>query len=218
MERFTQAAKILIDRVFLSVSKELRELKKDTETPRVKYKSKTQWRSVCEESMDMLAHGLANYIDENLLQETNIEEMGNEHLRGMGGIPMVLPRFELEIDTQLRACLEQITQNKPWSARRAKEISLGIGTSLASFGGGVGLLPGEHREKSHSITNYVMTFIMFALKTSSPSGESVDAIPMVPCDCCGKDMPLYWKSKDLETQCWTWRALDICDNCGEQYW
>ena len=104
-------------------------------TPRVRYENKTHWRSVCEESMDMLAHGLSNYIKDNLVSGTSIEEMG--------GIPMVLPKFELEIDTQLRACLEQITQNKPWSTRRAKEISLGLGTSFASFGGGVGLLTGE---------------------------------------------------------------------------
>ena len=216
MERFTQAAKILIDREFLLVKEELQELKKSTETPHVKYKNKAQWKSICEESMDILARGLANYINENLLSGTNIEEMGNEHLRGKGAIPMVLPRFELEIDTQLRACLEQITQNKPWSTRRAKEISIGIGTSFASFGGGFGLLTDE--EQNHSIINYVMTFIMFALKTSSPCGDSIDAIPIVPCHCCGKDTPLYWNSGDFASQPWSWRVLDICDNCGEQYW
>lgn len=203
MERFTQAAKILIDQEFLSVSEELRKLKKHTDTPRVKYKNKTQWRSVCEDSMDALAHGLASYIEKNLLSGTSIEETG--------GIPMVLPKFELEIDAQLCTCLEQITQNKPWSARRAKEISLGIGTSLASFGRGIGLREGERI--SQSILDYVMTFVMCAIKTSSPCGDSIDAIPMVPCDCCGEDMPLYWKSRDFATQSWSWRILDICDDC-----
>ena len=208
MERFTKAAKVLLDREFLSVKGELQALKESTKTPSVKFENKAHWRSVCEESMDMLAHGLANYIKDNLLLGTNIEETG--------GIPMVLPKFEVEIDTQLRACLEQMTQNKPWSTRRAKEISLNLGTSFASFGGGVGLLTGE--EKSQSILNYVMTFIMCALKTSSPSGDSIDAIPVVPCDCCGKDMPLYWKSRDIASQTWSWRILDICDQCGDQHW
>ena len=203
MEHFTKAAKILLDREFLSVRGELQALKESTKTPRVKYENKEHWRSVCEESMDMLAHGLANYIKDNLVPGTSIEEMG--------GIPMVLPKFELEIDTQLRACLEQITHNKPWSTRRAKEISLGLGTSFAAFGGGVGLLTGEG--KSQSILNYVMTFIMCAIKTSSPCGDSIDAIPFVPCECCGKDMPLCWTSGDFATQPWSWRVLDICDDC-----
>ena len=201
MERFTKAAKILLDREFLSVREELQALKKSTKTPRVRYENKTQWKSVCEESMDMLAHGLADYIKENLISGTNIQYLG--------GIPMVLPNFESEIDTQLRACLEQIAHDKPWSARRAKEISLGIGTSFASFGGGVGLLTGE--EKSQSILNYVMTFIMCALKTSSPCGDSIDAIPVVPCECCGKHMPLSQAREG--TQPWSWRVLDICDDC-----
>ena len=207
MERFTLAAKILLDREFLSVSEELRELKNSTMTPHVRSENKTQWRSVCEEAMDGLAYGLANYINTNLLSETNIEEMGC--------IPMVLSKFEMEIDTQLRTCLEQITHNRSWSTRRAKEISLSIGTSFASFGGGIGLLTGEG--KTQSILNYVMTFIMCALKTSS-SGDSIDAVPIVPCDCCGKDMPLYWKSRDIASQTWSWRILDICDHCGDQYW
>ena len=105
----------------------------------------------------------------------------------------------------------QTPASRTWSTRRAKEISLGLGTSFASFGGGVGLLTGEG--KSQSILNYVMTFIMCAIKTSSPCGDSIDAIPFVPCECCGKDMPLCWTSGDFATQPWSWRVLDLCDDC-----
>ena len=41
MERFTKAARILLDREFLSVRNELRALKESTMTPRVRYENKT---------------------------------------------------------------------------------------------------------------------------------------------------------------------------------
>ena len=186
------------------MSKELAEHKKQMETPRTKYKSIEFWRSLYEESMDELAGNLAKYIDDNIVLE---DDSAN-----IGCIPMNVMKFEQEIDIQLRTCLEKITRSPSWSARRAKEISLGIETSFTSFGEGVGLMSGEN--VNQKITSFVMSFIMCALKTSSPCGESIDAIPIVPCECCGFDMPLYWKCGESAR---IWRVIDICDDCELLY-
>ena len=203
MDNFIKAAKILLDRELIFIKEQLQELKQKFKTPRVKYKDSSHWRSICEESMDVLSHGLADYINDNIVSGANIEEIGS--------VPMIIPKLELEIEKQLCACLKQISQSASWSERRAKEISLGIGTAFASFGRGIGMRTGI--ELNQSILNYIMTFIMCALKTSSPCGESIDTIPIVPCECCGKYMRLCWNSSDSVTQPWSWRIIDICDSC-----
>ena len=201
MHRFVQCSKILVDREYFACRKELAEARLLEKGPRVRFTSAKQWKDLCHESLDSLAHGLGHYIENNVVSTGDVNLGTN--------IPMVLPRLEEEVTNQLRICLIQMTQNERWATHRAKEVSLVLSASFAAFGGGIGLHPTVDHEhfKVQAILNYIMTFIICTLQSGKNGDDGIDSIPVLVCDCCKEDMPLCTPPAGV---C---RVIDLCDNC-----
>ena len=203
MNNFVSSSKILIDREFLLCQKELAKINVLNNGPRIKFSSSKEWKTLCDESLDSLAHGLGHYIEDNIVC------VGFVNLRD--NLPMVLPRLEEEINEQLKICLIHMTQNKLWATKRAKEISLSLGASFASFGGGVGLSDQLGPAKTQIILNYIMTFIICLLQAGSTGDNGIDSIPIIVCHGCKKDMPLGTPPIGVS------RDFDLCDDCEIMY-